>query len=104
LKDIYAYHGAGLPYYDPAKINAPILLIVGEWDKDTPPYMARSQFPLLVNAPDKRLIEIPGATHHVMLETNRMKLFTAVQDFLDGTHGPGEGGLAAPSWNFLRRP
>jgi pimeloyl-ACP methyl ester carboxylesterase len=85
LQDIYAYHGAGVPYYDTAKITVPMLLIVGEWDRDTPPYMARAQLPLLVNAPDKRLIEIAGATHHIMLETNRMKLFTAVQAFLDET-------------------
>jgi pimeloyl-ACP methyl ester carboxylesterase len=88
LQDIYRFHGAGLPYYDPAKITVPILLVVGEWDRDTPPYMARTQFPLLVNAPDKRLIEISGATHHIMLETNRTQLFTAVQAFLDQPNGP----------------
>jgi pimeloyl-ACP methyl ester carboxylesterase len=87
LKDIYAYHGAGVPYYEAAKITVPILLVVGERDRDTPPYMARSQFPLLVNAPDKRLVEIPDATHHVMLETNRMQLFTVVQAFLDEPNG-----------------
>jgi alpha-beta hydrolase superfamily lysophospholipase len=42
----------------------------------------------LVNAPDKRLIEIPGATHHIMLETNRIELFTAVQAFLDEPNRP----------------
>jgi pimeloyl-ACP methyl ester carboxylesterase len=86
LQDIYDFHGAGVPYYDAAKITVPILLAVGAWDRDTPPYMARSQLPLLVNAPDKRLIEIAGATHHVMLETNRMQLFGAVQAFLDEPH------------------
>jgi pimeloyl-ACP methyl ester carboxylesterase len=97
LKDIYEYHGAGLPYYNAAKITVPILLIVGEWDRDTPPYMARSQLPLLVNAPDKRLIEIPGATHHIMLETNRIELFTAVQAFLDEPNRPDEVALPASS-------
>ncbi len=33
---------AGKPYYDPAQIAVPTLLIVGEWDADTPTYMARA--------------------------------------------------------------
>jgi pimeloyl-ACP methyl ester carboxylesterase len=77
------FHGAGKPYYDPAKITVPTLLVVAEWDHDTPPYMAQTLFPLLANSPGKRLIELPEGTHHVVMEKNRMLLFQAVQGFLD---------------------
>jgi pimeloyl-ACP methyl ester carboxylesterase len=83
LQDIYDFHCAGKPYFDAAKITVPTLLVVAEWDRDTPPYMARTSFPLLVNSPDKRLIELREGTHHIMLEKNRMELFEAVQTFLD---------------------
>ena len=83
LQDISEYHGAGRPYYDPAKITVPTLLVLGEWDRDTPPYMAQTQFPQLVNAPSKRLVLLVEGTHHIMLERNRMNLFAAVQAFLD---------------------
>src|SRR5262245_41566905 len=33
------------PYWDPEKLVAPGLLVLGEWDKDTPPYMAQTLFP-----------------------------------------------------------
>jgi alpha-beta hydrolase superfamily lysophospholipase len=39
--------------------------------------------PLLVNSPGKRLVELAEGTHNVMVETNRLELFEAVQTFLD---------------------
>jgi alpha-beta hydrolase superfamily lysophospholipase len=36
-----------------------------------------------VNSPGKRLVMVPEATHHMMLEKNRKILFRAVQNFLD---------------------
>jgi esterase/lipase len=69
--------------YDPAKITVPTLIAIGEWDRDTPPYMAQAIFPLLVNSPGKRLVMLAEGTHHMMLENNRMALFRAVQAFLD---------------------
>jgi pimeloyl-ACP methyl ester carboxylesterase len=87
LQDIYEFHCAGRTYYDPAKITVPTLLVVGEWDQLTPPYMAQTQFPLLVNSPNKRLVELAEGTHHIMLERNRMALFEAVQNFLDQGSG-----------------
>jgi pimeloyl-ACP methyl ester carboxylesterase len=71
------------PYYDPAKVTVPTLVVVGEWDHDTPPYMAQALFPLLINAPGKRMVTLPEATHTMMLEKNRMMLFRTVQAFLD---------------------
>ena len=44
----------GQSTYDPAKITVPVLLVLGEWDRDTPPYMAQTLFPLLTNAQWKR--------------------------------------------------
>jgi len=77
------YFGAGRPYYDPTKITVPTLLVDAEWDRDAPPYMAQTLFPLLINAPDKRYVELAEGTHHMMMEKNRLKLFEAVQAFLD---------------------
>lgn len=74
---------AGKPYYDPAKITVPVLLVTAAWDADVPPAMARTLYPLLVNAPDKRLVELPQGSHSVMMETCRFALFDAVQTFLD---------------------
>lgn len=77
------FFGAGKPYYDPTKITVPTLLVDAEWDRDAPPYMAHTLFPLLVNSPDKRYVELAEGTHTIMMERNRLKLFEAVQAFLE---------------------
>jgi alpha-beta hydrolase superfamily lysophospholipase len=83
IQDGAEFFGAGKAYYDPAKITVPTLLVVAEWDRDTPPYMAQTLFPLLVNAPGKRLVMLAEGTHTIIMEKNRLKLFEAVQAFLD---------------------
>ena len=83
VQDSLQYFGDGKPYYDPAKITVPTLLIHAEWDKDTPPYMAPALFPLLVNSPGKRYVQLAEGTHSILMEKNRLKLFEAVQAFLD---------------------
>jgi pimeloyl-ACP methyl ester carboxylesterase len=77
------FFGAGKPYYDPAKVIIPTLLVDAEWDRDAPPYMAQTLFPLLINSPNKRYVELSEGTHTIMMEKNRLKLFDAVQAFLD---------------------
>lgn len=77
------YWSAGKPLYDPANIRVPTMLILAEWDADTPVYMAQALFPKLVNAEPKRLVIIGEGTHGVMMEKNRMQLFREVQLFLD---------------------
>jgi pimeloyl-ACP methyl ester carboxylesterase len=77
------FFAAGKPYYDPAKITVPTLLVHAEWDRDTPAYMAQTLFPLLVNAPGKRYVQLPEGTHTIIMEKNRLMLFEAVQAFLD---------------------
>jgi pimeloyl-ACP methyl ester carboxylesterase len=83
VADTTEYWSSGKTMYDPAKITVPTLIAIGEWDRDTPPYMAQAIFPLLINSPGKRLVMLAEGTHHMMLEKNRLELFKAVQAFLD---------------------
>lgn len=83
IEDGQKYWSAGQPYYDPSKINIPILLIHAEWDADTPAYMSQTLFGKLVNSPRKRYVVIGEGTHTVIMEKNRMQLFREVQLFLD---------------------
>lgn len=85
IRDGMEFHGGSppRPYYDPARITAPVLLVLGEWDRDTPPYMAQALFPLLANAAWKRLSVLSGGTHTMLLEKNRMLLLRTVQQFLE---------------------
>ena len=83
VADTGDYFGAGKPYYDPSKVTVPTLLIGAEWDRDAPPYMAQTLFPLLINAPDKRYVQLAEGTHSIMMERNRLKLFEAVQACLE---------------------
>jgi len=83
LHEVIEYWNAGKAFFAPEKITTPVLLIVGEWDRTTPPSMAQALFPLLTNAPQKRLIVIGEATHAMMVEKNRSQLFDEVQLFLE---------------------
>jgi pimeloyl-ACP methyl ester carboxylesterase len=83
VQDTQEFWVSGKTMYDPAAITMPALIAVGEWDKDTPPYMAQAIFPLMINSPGKRLVMLAEGTHHMMLENNREALFRAVQAFLD---------------------
>ena len=83
LKDIVEYWGAGKATWEPEKIRVPTLLILAEWDQDTPLYMAQENFAKLVNAPYKRHVVICEGTHTVAIEKNRMHLINQVQSFLD---------------------
>ena len=65
----------------------PTLLVLAEWDNDTPPYMAQTLFPLMVNSPGKRYVELAEGTHSIIMEKNRLQLFKAVQAFLDESAG-----------------
>jgi pimeloyl-ACP methyl ester carboxylesterase len=83
VADSNDYWVAGKPYYDPARITVPTLLVHAEWDHDLPPYMAQTLFPLLVNSPGKRAVMLAEGTHTILMEKNRLELFRAVQAFLD---------------------
>lgn len=83
MADVAETFWMGKGYYDPAKITVPVFMITAAWDKDVAPALARALFPLLVNSPRKQLVELDRGTHNVMIESNRLELFEAVQKFLD---------------------
>jgi pimeloyl-ACP methyl ester carboxylesterase len=83
IVDALRYWEADTRYYDPSAIRAPVLLVVGEWDVDTPPYMAQAILARLTGSPEKRLLIVGEGTHHLMLERNRLQMFREVQLFLD---------------------
>lgn len=83
LVDACKYWEADTRYYDPSAIRAPVLLVVGDWDVDTPPYMAQAILTRLTRSPGKRLVIVGEGTHHLMLERNRLQMFREVQTFLD---------------------
>jgi len=86
VADSRAFWAAGRPLYDPAAIAAPTLIIVGEWDRDTPPAIGQAIFALLSRAPNKRFVLLGQATHTALMERNRQALFDEVQLFLE--NGP----------------
>jgi len=83
LADTGEFWALGKAYYDPAKITVPTLIVGAEWDRDNPAYMRQALFPLLVNSPNKRYVELAEGTHTIMMEKNRLQLFEAVQAFFD---------------------
>lgn len=90
VEDGRDYWNVGRQLYDPSKIACPVLVIVGEWDRDTQPDLAIKLYPLLTGAPWKRLTVVSGGTHSLMMEANRMLLFRSVQQFLE-EEPPGVG-------------
>lgn len=83
IEDLQKYWMSNKPYYDPANIAVPTLLILAEWDADTPSYMAQEIFANLKNTPVKRMVMIGEGTHSVVMEKNRLQLFREVQLFLE---------------------
>jgi pimeloyl-ACP methyl ester carboxylesterase len=85
VQDGLDYWGATPPKanWEPAKITSPVLLVLGEWDRDTPTYMAQALYPLLTNAAWKRHVVLSEGTHTILMEKNRMLLLRTVQQFLE---------------------
>ncbi len=81
VMDSRIFWSAGKPVYDPANIRVPTMLILAEWDADTPPYMAETLFPLLTNAQAKKLVILSEGTHSIMNEVKRFSLFNEVTRF-----------------------
>ncbi len=82
LKDVADFLGKGIPLYNPSEIRVPTLVIVAEWDQDTPHFMAQEVFSRLVNTPYKREVVLAEGTHAIVVEKNRMELIKEVQRFL----------------------
>ena len=83
IEDLQKYWMSGKPHYNPANITVPTLLVLAEWDADTPPYMAQEVFANLKNTPTKRMVMIGEGTHGIVMERNRLQLFREVQLFLE---------------------
>jgi pimeloyl-ACP methyl ester carboxylesterase len=79
--DSRLFWSAGKPAFDPKLLTVPTLLILAEWDADTPPYMAETLFPLLTNSPNKKLVMLSEGTHGIMNEVKRFSLFNEVARF-----------------------
>lgn len=80
--------GAGKFPYDPSKIQAPTLVIIGEWDEVTPDEGAREIFDNLKSAPLKRYAIIGRATHTVQFEEARFQLYQVMRTFLGANDSP----------------
>ena len=89
VQDSREFWSVGKPFYDPGKITVPTLVVHADWDADLPSDMTRAYFAKLTGAPYRRWVEIAEGTHSVIMEKNRMQLFTAVQQFLDEDFTPG---------------
>lgn len=85
VADLIEYWAIGTPTYDPGAIKVPVLGVLGEWDIDTPLYMAQELFSHLTATPYKRLEVLGRGTHSMSLEVNRFDLYQRVQQFLETT-------------------
>jgi pimeloyl-ACP methyl ester carboxylesterase len=81
VQDGRLFWSAGKAVYDPALITVPTMLILAEWDADTPLYMAQTLYPLLTKSKDKKLVVLSEGTHGIMNEIKRFSLFTEVDRF-----------------------
>lgn len=72
----------GTAPWNPEKVSAPALVVVGGWDADNPPSMGKAVFDKLPQA-RRRYVEVGEGTHMLMLEKNREQLFRTVQGFLE---------------------
>ncbi len=88
VQDSRIFWSAGKPVYDPALIKVPTMLILAEWDADTPLYMAETLFPLLTNANPKKLVILSEGTHSIMNEVKRFSLFNEVSRFYQDERAP----------------
>jgi len=77
------YWMSGKRLWDPSEVVAPTLVVVGEWDGVTPVTRAQAVFSGLINAHEKRFVQIGEGSHILLLEKNRMQLYREVQTFLD---------------------
>lgn len=83
IADLMELWSAGRPTYEPERIRVPTQLLLGEWDSDTPLYMARELFSKLQQAPYKRLELLARGTHSMLLELNRIELYHRSREFLE---------------------
>ncbi|MDB4986072.1 MAG: alpha/beta hydrolase [Myxococcaceae bacterium] len=81
----------GRPAWEPRKVRSKTLVVVGEWDRNTPVEGARAVYDRLEHATSRELKILPEATHFAVLEKNRGLLLDALAQFL----GNGTAALTA---------
>lgn len=72
----------GSAYYDPARLEMPVLLVRGEWDAWPSDADYRWLLSTMPRVQEKRYATIPRGTHVMHLEEARFRLYEEVQDFL----------------------
>ncbi len=82
-----------------SRITAPVLLIWGDQDEETPPELAERSKQLI---PDASLIMLRGAGHHPFVDQPQQVL-AAMRSFLDGVGGSSEAAADAGEPGSLRR-
>ncbi|MGT2460317.1 alpha/beta hydrolase (plasmid) [Cupriavidus basilensis] len=83
IADLMELWSTGRPTYEPERIRVPTQLLQGEWDVDTPAYMAQELFYKLQQTPYKRLEVLARGTHSMVLELNRIELYHRSREFLE---------------------
>lgn len=84
VKDVIEFWMQGKPTYDPGKIEAPTLVIVGEWDQETSVEQGWEVFVRLTSAAEKRYVVVGQSSHTIWLEDNRHQLYGSLAEFLGG--------------------
>ena len=83
LEDSF-YQATGRPLWNAGSILVPTLVIAGEDDTWSFPHDREGLMRDLTNAPVKRHVTIPHATHFVLFEKQRFKFFEEIESFLKG--------------------
>ncbi|MET0388103.1 MAG: alpha/beta hydrolase [Polyangiales bacterium] len=81
-QDFTDFWSQGKSPWDPSQVRAPTLVIVGEWDQNTPVDNAKTVHGLLTHAASRELKILPEATHFAILEKNRAALLDEFVRFL----------------------
>jgi alpha-beta hydrolase superfamily lysophospholipase len=81
----------GRRIWNASSIYAPVLVIAGEFDTWSYPEDREGLMRDLTNAPFKKSVTIPDATHFVLFEKNREMFFKEIESFL-AMKQPGEPG------------
>jgi heme-degrading monooxygenase HmoA len=72
----------GKPYYRPAELKLPVLVVRGEWDEYPNNIDAEKLFTSLENAPYKKYVVVEKGTHVMHLEKSRYQLYDETLRFL----------------------
>jgi pimeloyl-ACP methyl ester carboxylesterase len=81
LEDSF-YQATGRRLWNAANIYVPTLVIAGEDDTWSFPHDREGLMRDLTNAPAKKQVTIPHATHFVLFEKQRFKFFEEIESFL----------------------